>query len=140
MSAEREGSNINWTRIICLLAGLILFFVVYYSPPWPDAVDPMGLVLCSENVRLGIVTDLGRTTPLVNDRRRGCNGLIAEFNHDEKMLEEGPYPLDLKRRIKGPDGHRDPTGLLADDGDHPNAAGHALIARLVLAQLTTPSG
>ena len=42
MSAEREGSNISWTRIICLLTGLILFFVVYYSPPWPDAVDPMG--------------------------------------------------------------------------------------------------
>ena len=42
VGATREASNINWTRIICLLAGLILFFVVYYSPPWPDAVDPMG--------------------------------------------------------------------------------------------------
>jgi sodium-dependent dicarboxylate transporter 2/3/5 len=25
-----------------LLIGVILFAVVYYSPPWPDAVDPMG--------------------------------------------------------------------------------------------------
>jgi phosphoribosyl 1,2-cyclic phosphodiesterase len=70
-----------------------------------DAVDPIGLVLCWEKVRLGIVTDLGRTTPLVKDRLQGCNALIAEFNHDEKMLEDGPYPLELKRRIKGPDGH-----------------------------------
>ncbi len=70
-----------------------------------DAADPIGLVLTCEHVRLGIITDLGRTTPLVEDRLRGCHALVLEFNHDEKMLEEGPYPLELKRRIKGPDGH-----------------------------------
>ena len=70
-----------------------------------DAVDPMGLVISSNGVRLGLATDLGRSTPLVEDRLRGCQALIIEFNHDEKMLEEGPYPLDLKKRIKGPDGH-----------------------------------
>jgi lysophospholipase L1-like esterase len=31
----------------------------------------------------------------------------------------------------GSDGTRDPTGLLASDGDHPNAAGHAAIAALL---------
>jgi lysophospholipase L1-like esterase len=31
----------------------------------------------------------------------------------------------------GADGSRDPTGLLAADGDHPNAAGHAAIAALI---------
>jgi acyl-CoA thioesterase I len=31
----------------------------------------------------------------------------------------------------GPDGSKDPTGLLAADGDHPNAAGHAAIAALL---------
>lgn len=31
----------------------------------------------------------------------------------------------------GDDGGRDPTGLLAPDGDHPNAAGHAAIAALI---------
>lgn len=31
----------------------------------------------------------------------------------------------------GPDGSGDPTGLLAADGDHPNAAGHAAIAALL---------
>lgn len=30
--------------------------------------------------------------------------------------------------FKGSDGSKDPTGLLADDGDHPNAAGHSVIA------------
>jgi lysophospholipase L1-like esterase len=31
----------------------------------------------------------------------------------------------------GPDGTHDPTNLLAPDGDHPNAAGHAAIAALL---------
>ena len=31
----------------------------------------------------------------------------------------------------GDDGSHDPTGLLAPDGDHPNAAGHAVIAALI---------
>ena len=32
----------NWTKTIALFAGLLLFFIVYYSPPWFDAVDPQG--------------------------------------------------------------------------------------------------
>ena len=35
-------SNIDWKRIFFLLIGLIIFFVVYFSPQWPDAIDPMG--------------------------------------------------------------------------------------------------
>lgn len=70
-----------------------------------DAADPMGVVVSSNGIKLGLVTDLGRTTRLVEDRLRGCRAVVLEFNHDESMLAEGPYPLDLKRRIKGPDGH-----------------------------------
>jgi phosphoribosyl 1,2-cyclic phosphodiesterase len=51
------------------------------------------------------MTDLGRSTRVVVERLKRCQSLIMEFNHDEEMLEEGPYPLQLKRRIKGPDGH-----------------------------------
>lgn len=35
--------------------------------------------------------------------------------------------------FKGRDGRRDPTPLLAADGDHPNARGHARIAKALLA-------
>ncbi len=34
--------EIEWGRIIFILIGVLLFAFVYYSPPWPDAVDPMG--------------------------------------------------------------------------------------------------
>lgn len=70
-----------------------------------DAADPVGLVVHADGARLGIITDLGRSTPVVEDRLRGCHALVVEFNHDETMLEQGPYPLQLKRRIKGPEGH-----------------------------------
>jgi solute carrier family 13 (sodium-dependent dicarboxylate transporter), member 2/3/5 len=37
-----EKKPINWKRLIFMFTGIILFAVVYYSPPWPDAVDPLG--------------------------------------------------------------------------------------------------
>jgi len=40
--ASSEGIKIDWTRLIALLTGAGLFLVVYYAPPWPDAVDPAG--------------------------------------------------------------------------------------------------
>ena len=35
-------SKVDWKRILFILTGIVLFALVYMSPPWPDAVDPMG--------------------------------------------------------------------------------------------------
>jgi phosphoribosyl 1,2-cyclic phosphodiesterase len=70
-----------------------------------DAVDPFGLVVSRGKKKIGFATDLGRSTRLVEDRLKGCKILIMEFNHDEAMLMAGPYPLSVKRRILGQDGH-----------------------------------
>lgn len=32
----------DWKRLFFILTGLALFTAVYFSPPWPDAVDPAG--------------------------------------------------------------------------------------------------
>ena len=40
--AIADPSQIKWRKILFLALGLILFAVVYYSPAWPDAVDPSG--------------------------------------------------------------------------------------------------
>ena len=45
----------------------------------------------------------------------------------------GDACVDLYHPFLGADGSRNPTPLLAGDGDHPNDAGHALIARTLLA-------
>jgi len=34
--------NFEWKRFLFLFIGIILFVIVYYAPPWADAVDPMG--------------------------------------------------------------------------------------------------
>jgi solute carrier family 13 (sodium-dependent dicarboxylate transporter), member 2/3/5 len=37
-----EKRPVDWKRIVFILLGVILFAIIYYSPPWPDAVDPRG--------------------------------------------------------------------------------------------------
>ncbi len=32
----------DWKKYLFLFIGIFLFIIVYYSPPWPDAIDPMG--------------------------------------------------------------------------------------------------
>ena len=70
-----------------------------------DAAEPLQLVCCAGQVRLGIVTDLGEPNDLVAQALQGCDALLLECNHDREMLEEGPYPVWLKRRIGGARGH-----------------------------------
>jgi sodium-dependent dicarboxylate transporter 2/3/5 len=41
-AAAGERNRINWRRVLFILIGLLLFAVVYYCPPWSDAVDPLG--------------------------------------------------------------------------------------------------
>lgn len=97
-----------------------------------DTADPMGLVLSSDGARLGLITDLGRSTQVIEDRLRGCHALIIEFNHDQRMLEDGPYPWEVKRRIKGPEGHlsnRQAGELLA-------AVAHKDLGLVILAHLS----
>lgn len=45
----------------------------------------------------------------------------------------GAVYVDLFAAFKGATGQTDPTGLLADDGDHPNQAGHRQIADALFA-------
>lgn len=97
-----------------------------------DAADPVGVMVHTGGARLGILTDLGRSTPVVEDRLRGCHALVLEFNHDERMLDEGPYPLELKRRIKGPEGHLSN----AQAGGLLKALCHDALSTVVLAHLS----
>lgn len=32
----------NWQRLLFILTGIACFVLVYFCPPWPDAVDPTG--------------------------------------------------------------------------------------------------
>lgn len=54
---------------------------------------------------VGYATDLGCVTAAVEKGLLGCEAVVLECNHDVEMLQEGPYPYDLKRRIASQKGH-----------------------------------
>ncbi|HET6498193.1 MAG TPA: MBL fold metallo-hydrolase [Coriobacteriia bacterium] len=71
-----------------------------------DAVEPLGFrfdACCGSS--LGVLTDSGRVTGDARETLHGCTVLAIETNHDEEMLERGPYPWFLKRRIRSAEGH-----------------------------------
>lgn len=70
-----------------------------------DAEDPSGFTIRHQNHTIGIATDLGIATSMVKAHLRTCDLLILEANHDEKLLENGPYPWPLKQRVKSRLGH-----------------------------------
>lgn len=53
----------------------------------------------------GICTDLGLVDERVAAGLRGVDTLMLEFNHDRHMLQTGPYPTHLKRRVGSQYGH-----------------------------------
>jgi len=40
--SSADNNTIEWKKHIFLLLGMLLFAAVYYSPPWSDALDPIG--------------------------------------------------------------------------------------------------
>ena len=55
--------------------------------------------------RLAVATDMGVMTDEVMAAISGCDLVVLESNHDVRMLENGPYPYPLKRRILSDRGH-----------------------------------
>lgn len=48
---------------------------------------------------------MGHFDSYVADHLKGLDAVLLEANHDIRMLETGPYPYYLKRRILGDRGH-----------------------------------
>jgi sodium-dependent dicarboxylate transporter 2/3/5 len=42
IEAAEVKAPFDWKRAFFLFLGVALFFIIYYSPAWPDAIDPKG--------------------------------------------------------------------------------------------------
>lgn len=80
-------------------------FHVYTLLTPHDANEPVGLILEYDKVRCGILTDLGHRFEGLDACMGTLDAVVLESNYDPHMLEHGPYPIPLKKRIRGPHGH-----------------------------------
>lgn len=87
-----------------------------------DAAQSVGYRFRSGSDTAGVATDTGVLTPESAEALAKCRLIGLECNHDLEMLERGPYPAYLKRRIRSRAGHlsnadaADALETLAHDG------------------------
>ena len=70
-----------------------------------DCAEGCGYKVDMGDVKFALATDLGYLTEDVANSLLGCDTVVIESNHDVHMLELGPYPYYLKRRILSKIGH-----------------------------------
>jgi len=70
-----------------------------------DASEPHSFTVTCGGITAGVFTDIGTPCEQVTRHLARCHAAFLEANYDENMLEEGRYPLYLKQRIRGMEGH-----------------------------------
>ncbi len=70
-----------------------------------DAREPVQYTATDGLSKLGVLTDVGHSTPHLINALSACDALVLEFNHDTEMLAQSVYPPWLKARIGGQLGH-----------------------------------
>ena len=70
-----------------------------------DAADPVAYRVKSGGKSIAVATDMGHFDQYIINHLQNLDAVLLESNHDVRMLETGPYPYYLKRRILGDHGH-----------------------------------
>ena len=70
-----------------------------------DAGEPSGYRIENGKRAMAVATDLGKYDDYIIENLKNLNGIVLEANHDLHMLEVGPYPYPLKKRVMGDLGH-----------------------------------
>ncbi len=87
-----------------------------------DAANPVAYRVRQGRKSVAVATDMGHYDQYIIDHLQGLDALLLESNHDVRMLETGPYPYYLKRRILSDHGHlsNDNAGRLLNYVLHDN--------------------
>jgi phosphoribosyl 1,2-cyclic phosphodiesterase len=70
-----------------------------------DTLDPVAFTVHLDSIKLGICTDLGFATSLVEHRLKDCDYLFVEANHQPSMVHACSRPPIYKQRVLGRNGH-----------------------------------
>lgn len=70
-----------------------------------DAANPVAYRVKCKDKQVAIATDLGEYDENIISYLQGLDALLLEANHDVNMVQAGPYPYFVKRRILSSRGH-----------------------------------
>ena len=76
--------------------------------PFPishDAVDPVAFRLSIQDLHVGVCTDLGYASPIVEHHLKGCDYLVLEANHEPDLVMQSLRSDSYKNRVLGRSGH-----------------------------------
>jgi phosphoribosyl 1,2-cyclic phosphodiesterase len=73
--------------------------------PVPHDAPQVAVRVAAGPYRFAVATDLGHSTRDLRAFLGGCDLVLLESNYCGTLLENGPYPPHLKRRVGGPLGH-----------------------------------
>lgn len=74
-------------------------------PKFHDAADPHSFVISCNGVTVGVFTDIGEPCKNVIHYFKQCHAIFLESNYDEQLLANSRYPVFLRNRISGRQGH-----------------------------------
>ena len=80
-------------------------FIKPFRTPHDAAESVCYSIQLPDGRKVAVATDIGHVTDNVLDAVRHCDLVMLESNHDVRMLQSGPYPYSLKRRILSGMGH-----------------------------------
>lgn len=92
---DLKGYDPVWVGELCVTA----------FPKWHDAADPHSFIVSFGDTKVGVFTDIGTPCEHVINHFSQCHAAFLEANYDDDLLANGRYPIFLKSRIQGPQGH-----------------------------------
>ncbi len=98
-----------------------------------DTLDPVAFVMRIGTLKLGICTDLGFATSLVQANLKSCDYLYLEANHDPKLVLGSNRNAVYKKRVLSRQGHLSNK----DCADLLSAVAHTGLKKVYLAHLSS---
>ena len=65
-----------------------------------DAEEAVGFRISNDTKAIGIITDVGMSTPLIIEKLKKCNLLVIEANYDEDLLTDAQRPYNLNKELE----------------------------------------
>lgn len=98
-ACRRVLAGDGWTEIVPGRIKVRPFVVPH------DASQTVGYAVLLDAYKFVIMTDIGQMTAEALSYARHADTVVVESNYDPDMLDKGPYPYELKVRIRSGNGH-----------------------------------